>query len=347
MKIDLENVKSPSFFDYFTDIEIIPLETTDECVMGYSPTKFILHNNRYYCLDEKQKAIFIFDENGKFIKKIKKEGQGPGEYTSLDDFTINRFTGNLELMSAFSTINIYDSLGVEFKEKIYLPNEEGIIHNMENLTEDIYIFYNKYRKEKKVFFYSKSIGKVLADTYKVPESASEMPSPYLSPFYLYNDSVFFLEDHTGRVFEIDKDLSFKTKYCWDMGEYTFDMSILPENETMDYYIKFTSMANSKYAMAVGVNAENNKYYISSFRFRNKHIGVIYDKNNKKTMIIDKFKENLMLLVQKIDKNTFYFFFDANRIDKYFNPDILNEENRKKFDSINESDNPILIKYKLK
>ena len=32
--------------------------------------------------------LFVFNENGKYIQKISKQGVGPGEYLDFEDFTI-------------------------------------------------------------------------------------------------------------------------------------------------------------------------------------------------------------------------------------------------------------------
>jgi hypothetical protein len=65
------------------DIDFIPLETTDECIIGKNP--YLFFSNAYIVvLDSQQEEILLFDrKNGKFIRKIGRKGQGPGEYTNL------------------------------------------------------------------------------------------------------------------------------------------------------------------------------------------------------------------------------------------------------------------------
>lgn len=69
---------------------ITRLETKPECLIS-SIDKMIMYNNRIYILDKKNSnGVFEFTKRGKFIRKIGKKGKGPGEYTNLKGFTINK-----------------------------------------------------------------------------------------------------------------------------------------------------------------------------------------------------------------------------------------------------------------
>jgi hypothetical protein len=60
------------------DITFIPLETTDECLIG-DDYEICLKNNHIVVIDNTSQ-IYLFDKTGKFIRKIGSRGQGPGEY---------------------------------------------------------------------------------------------------------------------------------------------------------------------------------------------------------------------------------------------------------------------------
>lgn len=68
-------------------IEIIPLETTDECLLS-NIERLIFYKGHFYILDEPRRNIFVFDEAGRFVRKIGKQGSGPGEYSSILFFDI-------------------------------------------------------------------------------------------------------------------------------------------------------------------------------------------------------------------------------------------------------------------
>ncbi|CEN51539.1 6-bladed beta-propeller [Capnocytophaga canis] len=101
-QIKIDPNKKELFFDIkqaqFS--ETIPLESTEHSLLG-NIDKMLIKNNHMYILDKEiAEAIFVFDEKGKFIYKIDRSGQGPGEYSSLDDFTIDEKTGSLLILDA-------------------------------------------------------------------------------------------------------------------------------------------------------------------------------------------------------------------------------------------------------
>lgn len=84
---DSEIDKQYKASDIFADITLIPLETTDESIIG-TVNKMAIIDSVIYVLDKKSKSILLFDMQGRFISKIGKRGNGPGEYVYLDDFTV-------------------------------------------------------------------------------------------------------------------------------------------------------------------------------------------------------------------------------------------------------------------
>lgn len=68
------------------DITFIPLETTDECLIG-SIHSVHLSNDYLVIIDSDHSQILLFNKTGKFIRKIGNKGQGPGEYL-WPDFSV-------------------------------------------------------------------------------------------------------------------------------------------------------------------------------------------------------------------------------------------------------------------
>ena len=78
--VDLENISQPSIYDFFSDINLIPLETTAESLIK-EITKVKYHKDKYYVLDCPLHRILVFDNVGKYLHKIDNRGEGPSEYT--------------------------------------------------------------------------------------------------------------------------------------------------------------------------------------------------------------------------------------------------------------------------
>ena len=72
-------------------VAIIPLETSDHCLIS-KIDKIEIADNCIYIQDNLAQSIYIFDMEGKYINKINRRGQGPGEYANLSYMTVTDST---------------------------------------------------------------------------------------------------------------------------------------------------------------------------------------------------------------------------------------------------------------
>ena len=101
------------------------METSDDCLIG-NAHKVLIKNERVYISDfSKAMALFVFDLNGKFIFKISKRGQGPGEYISFRDFDVNS-KGDIFMFDLFGKkILTFNSEGKSLGEFSFTYNFES------------------------------------------------------------------------------------------------------------------------------------------------------------------------------------------------------------------------------
>ena len=131
--IDLDRKDKVSIKDIFDSFEIIPLETTPKSIIN-GCDKIVFKDQKYYLLDIKQKALFIFNDKGRLLNKIKKIGRGPSEYTELSDFDINPYTNNIELLTPRGRILIYNQ-DTKYIKSIKLIGTRAT-HYFMNVNED-------------------------------------------------------------------------------------------------------------------------------------------------------------------------------------------------------------------
>ena len=82
--------------------------------------------NNFYILDSRGNGIFKFNSQGEFIKQISRKGNGPGEYTKIYDFDIDK--NNVILLS--ETLLYYDLEGkFLFNKKLPTGCNSFSIHN--------------------------------------------------------------------------------------------------------------------------------------------------------------------------------------------------------------------------
>jgi hypothetical protein len=95
----------------FSNVRYIPLETDTNCLIGYID-KTLVRDNRIYVADfYKATSLFVFDMNGRFLFKIARMGEGPGEYLSFRDFDIQS-NGDIYMFDYFGRkFLVFDSEG--------------------------------------------------------------------------------------------------------------------------------------------------------------------------------------------------------------------------------------------
>ena len=114
----------------YMDVEYVPLEDRDEFVTtGWVHAigkKIIVVRNRNRASDG---DIFIFDRNGKGLRKINRLGGGNEEYTFLLGITLDEDNNEIFVNDHYNNkICVYDLLG-NFKRS--LNHKEGSMYNME------------------------------------------------------------------------------------------------------------------------------------------------------------------------------------------------------------------------
>lgn len=99
------------------------LETSEECLVG-EVYKLSCRNEKYYILNRHlQKALFVFDEEGKFRNRIGRRGRGPGEFIEPTDFIVSD-----------STVTVFDMFG----HKLLYYNPDGTFIRSVRLPYSIY-----------------------------------------------------------------------------------------------------------------------------------------------------------------------------------------------------------------
>lgn len=86
--VDLEERDEVSTKDLFSDIQVIPLETTPKSLIR-DITQIKFFESRYYIHDYRRSQIFVFDREGRFQFALNEKGDGPGQYLNLSDFAID------------------------------------------------------------------------------------------------------------------------------------------------------------------------------------------------------------------------------------------------------------------
>ena len=114
--VDLSENKPTKLSEITEDIKKISLEFTDESIIGRIE-KVIYQNDHLIVLDgSSDNKVLIFDSKGKFIRKIGRKGQGPGEYTRILDIAFDSKDKNIYIAASGGGILCFNINGVFVNE---------------------------------------------------------------------------------------------------------------------------------------------------------------------------------------------------------------------------------------
>lgn len=137
-----ENLSDRRLSDIFSKVSEICLETGDSCLIGDYNSKFVKRNGVIYV--KSLNEIFLFDDKGKFLRKVSKVGNGPGEYDGIRDFDIvPGERGDEVWVCASNGIFRYNSATADFIAKI---NYKGYPNQLKYVNDTTIIVVSPGKK---------------------------------------------------------------------------------------------------------------------------------------------------------------------------------------------------------
>jgi len=345
--VDLKKTQKASIFDYFKHIELIPLETNENVLIGRLE-KLIIHQNRFYIFDSHQLTVLVFDESGKFIFKVGKRGRGPGEFGDLDDVIINPYTGHLELLNPWGWIYSFYLNGNYIKTSNKITNRELlVVHRMIALNEKTYVFYSKYRQPFHVIYYDMEENKVLHQEYE--EKHGNNFSDQL--FYEYHDQWYFSRLWDNTTYQLGSNSLIKS-YIFDFGKQNYNINKMemhveirdPKNDPRRFAEQFPYQIHSQ--------GQNNRYVMARIRQprENRRLNIMYDKSSQECKIIERFDESVIFNPIMVTGEFVLCYCYHGELEEYVTEEMLDESNRKKLEAVMKVKhelNPVIIKYYFK
>lgn len=100
-------------------LEVIKLDDREEAMIG-TITKIGMYNNLILVLDRNvAKSIFVFDRQGRFLTRIGRIGNGPGDYLSITDFVVDENKNVLYVLdNRANKIKCYDINSWNLKKEL-------------------------------------------------------------------------------------------------------------------------------------------------------------------------------------------------------------------------------------
>lgn len=116
------------FREMCDSVFVVCLETADSCLIGKA-SKIVLYNDTIFVKD-KNRSLFMFDSNGRFIRKFGGIGQGPGEYVDLTDFFVDKYIYIWDNMQNRLSIFNKDGMFLYYKNAPFLSFQFGKLDSL-------------------------------------------------------------------------------------------------------------------------------------------------------------------------------------------------------------------------
>ena len=150
------------------DIEYVPLETTDDVLLGQM--SFLSYiSDKYIVVFDFSGDIFVFNRNGKIISHFNRTGQGGEEYTRIGGGIVILDEKNEEIFVGTNTTNriLVYSINGTYKRTLKFSDDLMIweAYNFDDETLLVYDMYASYRgaknMEKPYMLMSKKDGSIV------------------------------------------------------------------------------------------------------------------------------------------------------------------------------------------
>ena len=150
------------------DIEYIPLETTDDVLLGNLSNLSYVSDNFIIAWDMSQGSVFTFNRKGKIINSFNHKGQGDKEYFMISSGGVIVDEKTDELFLFADRILVYSMSG-EYKRTLKYPDSLKISSKASNFDDETLLVYDEYNdwrddnRTKPYLLLSKKDGSIVAE----------------------------------------------------------------------------------------------------------------------------------------------------------------------------------------
>ena len=340
--VNLDERDEISTKDLFSEIQLIPLETTPESLIR-NITQIKFFEDRYYIHDYSRSQIFVFDREGHFQLALNEKGNGPGEYLNLTDFAIDTTRRNLVVLCAVSNSLFFYDLGGKFIEKKKLPEIAGAYNSLQFQNKDTIAFFT-YDYDHRLKFYSLSRNEILDEYF--PEDIKDVFCRGVFPF-----PHAFRRSLTNTIYSLSG-ATFTELYRWDFGDLNNDIEKLEfhpnmsKQEIIQYAKDVYSSKSVNYI--IDSQGQNSRYRYAMVVRQNKYIQLFYNRKNHDLLQFERTKEGLQLYPIYFGEDFILCTPEGGLpLNDLFPEKLRNEDQQRIIQSHSEQENPVLVKYVFK
>ena len=297
--------------DFASSVFYIPLETNESVLISSVIRKIIYENEKILILDitsQNKHNCYLFDNNGKFLRKIGRWGQGPNDYLQINNVSI--FENLIYLMDR-QKILIYDMNGnlienislqsSELPEEYRMSALRSIIPLKKNafvvnvVTSDgssyptAFLFETHQSTVKTIKEYSSTV--------KLDKLRESFSTTELGSMYRFKDDVRIFKIINDTIFTIGQNTEMKDAFIFDLGKYRTTQAYIEAREGFNGNLRDYIDYGKKFIVPY-IILESLNHLFFHFGFGN-HAPEPFEYNNYVYGVFDKRTGDLTLMRQPI------------------------------------------------
>ena len=245
--------KTVGIKELFYDFKLLYLKTDEESAFQ-NINKIVYHNIYYILVKSGRRQVLVFDKDGNYLHSIGRTGKGKGEYTNIEDFTIDEKNNKIIILAFPSTAFVYDMQGEFLLSKKLdnntllwniISNDNGYICTTNHMT------YTEGEHAYLMYFFDKDFN-LLAKRQNVLPKQMPIPSTVTKPIMkLCDNNYVYMDIFSSNVYNIDltDSISITTKHIGLNNpvplEVFEDVNTFMSNQTLYDYIISAITVNNK------------------------------------------------------------------------------------------------------
>ena len=319
--MDVPEVNSKSeLSSLFSDFTIIELESGIDHYIK-EPARIRIYNNLIYIFDRTLGNLLIFNNQGKFIKKVLRKGKGPGETVKAYDFDID--TGNKQLLI----------LDLALKQTLHFSLDGDYLFVEKNDFQSFYLsslavgkiaYYIGYFDLKSFNLQIKEKGKKFKSLFPFPDKMYPMHFIFSGYMAKNQEGILYSDACSDNVYQIYRDGTLNLKYSFDFGPKAWN-----ESDRFDFNKFFLSISRFETDFLRNYFEESKEGLVFEYQIGNQYRTGYYLFANNKLYLPDK---NLIYNAYCNGLNTPRGITDDGKFISYIEPylvkkDIVDEEEK--------------------
>lgn len=319
--------------------------------------------------------FFLFDKQGKFVRKIGNKGNGPGEYVSPDDITVDKVNKKIYILDSNQRVLKYSSTGA-YENSFRLENDA---------TRSNYIQYSENALYTNLYTFDKSRSRFLLSKVNIANGKRTSFQLDASQYNKGWNELFSTDQHTfisvpagnPKFMQIFMDTIFEITPKGIKPYIAFQSKSLVTKKDMEAQMAQYDMSNPRVISKIcdGLAKAKKIYSIYDYWETDKYVHLnyqvemygytaLYNKKTNVTSVMTGFSDDLFYTDKAETKLVFKTAtFDKDRIycigmNDGFTKDILLKniekggissriEGADKLKTLTEDSNPIIIYYEFK